>query len=143
MYDRYKGTYNNGESAFRKAQTHLEQQRTTSQPATTSVQVLRLHRTHLRVGGLTTTQGVKEDIKWYQFTNTHHHHGEDTKTPHQETSSKWCTFDIVVWIRARRLQWVGHILRMGKERKIKYTVFELFKKPFEGNLLMDVSAVDS
>ena len=65
------------------------------------------------------------------------------KTPHQEASAKWRTFDLVAWIRARRLQWVGHILRMGPERMVKQAVFELFKAPTKGNLLMDVPAVDS
>ena len=65
------------------------------------------------------------------------------KTPHQEASAKWRTFDLVAWIRARRLQWVGHILRMGPERMVKQAVFELFKAPTEGNLLMDVPAVES
>ena len=65
------------------------------------------------------------------------------KTPHQEASAKWRTFDLVAWIRARRLQWLGHILRMGPERKIKQAVFELFKAPTEGNLLMDAPVVGS
>ena len=65
------------------------------------------------------------------------------KTPHQEASAKWRTFDLVAWIRARRLQWLGHILRMGSERKIKQAVFELFKAQTEGNLLMDAPVVDS
>ena len=30
------------------------------------------------------------------------------KTPHQEASPKWRSFDIVRWIRARRLAWLGH-----------------------------------
>ena len=65
------------------------------------------------------------------------------KTPHQDASPKWRTFDLVVWTRARRLQWVGHILRMGDERKIKHVVFELYKAPSEGDLLMDALATDS
>ena len=59
------------------------------------------------------------------------------KTPHQDVSSKWKTFDIVAWIRDRRLQWLGHILRMGPERKLKQTVFEMFKHRSEGDMLMD------
>lgn len=42
------------------------------------------------------------------------------KTPHQEASSKWRTFDLVRWVRGRRLQWLIHILRMwSEERKLK------------------------
>ena len=44
---------------------------------------------------------------------------------------------IVRWIRARRLAWLGHILRLGPERKIKQAVFEMFKDRSEGDLLMD------
>ena len=47
------------------------------------------------------------------------------------------TFDMVMWIRARRLQWLGHILRMGTDRQLKHAVFEMFKDPREGDLLMD------
>ena len=32
------------------------------------------------------------------------------RTAHQEASAKWRTFNLVTWIRARRLQWLGHIL---------------------------------
>ena len=59
------------------------------------------------------------------------------KTPHQEASPKWRSFDIVRWIRARRLAWLGHILHLGPGRKINLTVFEMFKARSEGDLIMD------
>ena len=60
------------------------------------------------------------------------------KTPKQEASKKWRTFDLVAWIRARRLQWAGYILRLtDTKRKVKQAVFEMFKNPQEGDLLMD------
>ena len=65
------------------------------------------------------------------------------KTPHQEASHKWRTFDLVRWIRARRLQWLGHILRMGSERKLKQAIFEMFKARSEGDMLMDVPETTS
>ena len=37
------------------------------------------------------------------------------------------TFDLVKWITSRRLQWLGHIWRMGTDRKTKQTVFEMFR----------------
>ena len=65
------------------------------------------------------------------------------KTPHQEASPKWRSFDIVRWIRARRLDWLGHILRLGKERTIKHAIFEMFKERSEGDLLMDAPQHES
>ena len=59
------------------------------------------------------------------------------KTPHQETSSKWRSFGLVRWIRARRLVWMGHILRMGREHKLKQVVYGIFKDRQPGDLLMD------
>ena len=53
------------------------------------------------------------------------------------------TFDIVKWIRARKLQWLGHILRMTQERKIKQAVFVMFKRPLPGDILMDAPKTDS
>ena len=59
------------------------------------------------------------------------------KTQHQESSKKWQTFDLVKWVRARWLQWLGHILRMGKERMVKQAIYVMFKKRTEGDMLMD------
>ena len=64
------------------------------------------------------------------------------RTPHQEASVDK-TFDLVRWIRARRLQWLGHILRMGTERSLKRAVFVMFKSPREGDLMMDAPRHDS
>ena len=58
-------------------------------------------------------------------------------TPQQEASKKSRTFDVVMWIRARRLQWLGHILRMGTERLLKQAAFEMFRNRKEGDMLMD------
>ena len=65
------------------------------------------------------------------------------KTQQQETSAKWRSFDLVNWIRAQRLQWLGNILRIGKERNLKKTVFEMFKMRNEGDLLMDAPRTTS
>ena len=57
-------------------------------------------------------------------------------TIHEEASNDK-TFDLLMWIRARRLQWLGHILRLGTDRAIKHAAFAMYKDPQEGDLLMD------
>ena len=66
-----------------------------------------------------------------------------SKTPHEEASKDTRKFDLLRWIRARRLQWLGHIMRMGPERKLKQAVFEMFRNPKPGDLLMDAPKVKS
>ena len=41
------------------------------------------------------------------------------KTPHQEASEKTQTYNVVMGIKGRKLQWLGHILRMEKDKKGK------------------------
>ena len=65
------------------------------------------------------------------------------RSPHDEASPGTRTFDLPRWIRARRLQWLGHILRMEDDRKLKQAVFEIFKAPSQGDLLMDAPTVKS
>ena len=60
------------------------------------------------------------------------------RTPHEEASAKTQTFDIVRWIRARRLQWVGHILRMDPARMVHQALRHIAENREEGDLLMDV-----
>ena len=40
------------------------------------------------------------------------------RTAHEEANSKSQTFDVVAAIRARRLKWLGHILRMSPDRLV-------------------------
>ena len=61
----------------------------------------------------------------------------------REEASEGKTLDLVKWIRARKLQWLGHILRMGKERKVKQAIFVMFKSPQQGDMLMDAPATNS
>ena len=65
------------------------------------------------------------------------------KSPHTESSTDTQTFDLLYWIRSRRLECLGHILRMGDERKLKQAVFEMFRTPSQDDLLMDVPTVNS
>jgi hypothetical protein len=59
------------------------------------------------------------------------------KTQHQEATTKWKTFDLVKWIRARRLQWLGHLLRMGRDHMVKKAIYVMYKSRTEGDMLMD------
>ena len=59
------------------------------------------------------------------------------KTQKEEASDGSRTFDLLMWIRARRLQWLGHILRVDDGRLIKRTVQMMYEAPQEGGLFMD------
>ena len=66
------------------------------------------------------------------------------KSVHEEASSDTRTFDLVAKIRARRLQWVGHILRMeqdqnGQDRLVLKALRHMHANRTPGDLLMDVS----
>ena len=65
------------------------------------------------------------------------------RSPHAESSADTRIFDLLRWIRARRLQWLGHIMRMGDDRKLKQAVFEIFKAPSQGDILMDAPTMKS
>ena len=65
----------------------------------------------------------------------------NTKRCEATTSST--TFNAIAWIRARRLRWVGHIMRMstnsaGEPRQIKETLRVIFDHRQTGDILMDV-----
>ena len=64
------------------------------------------------------------------------------KSAHEEASVRTRTFDVVASIRARRLQWVGHILRTksdndGNHRMVYKAVRYIYDNRQEGDLLMD------
>ena len=64
-------------------------------------------------------------------------HVEAHTHTHTRTHAHTHTFDILRWIRVRRLQWFGHILRMTHERKWKQSVYELYKSPKSGRQSVD------
>ena len=62
------------------------------------------------------------------------------KTKREEARPETTSFDLVMWIRARRLKWAGHILRLDDKRLIKQTLRHIYSNPQEGDLLMDLPA---
>ena len=61
----------------------------------------------------------------------------------REEVTKGKTLDLLLWIRVRKLQWFGHIVRMDRKRKVKQAIFEMFKTPKHGGMLMDAPATKS
>ena len=61
------------------------------------------------------------------------------KTRHEEATPETRTFDIISWIRSRRLRWLGHILRLPEENKslLKEAVKHIYEHAQEGDLCMD------
>ena len=64
------------------------------------------------------------------------------RTIQEEAAKNGKTYDAVAGIRATRLRWLGHILRMkktkgGEERMIKKAVKHLYHNRAEGDILMD------
>ena len=61
----------------------------------------------------------------------------------REEATEGKTFDLVRWIRARKLQWLGHILRMGTDRMVKRAIFVMFKASQPGDMLMGAPKTES
>ena len=59
------------------------------------------------------------------------------KTIHQEAIKESCTFNLVRVIRARRLQWLGHILRLDEDRLLFKAIRLMYEGRSKGDLLMD------
>ena len=64
-------------------------------------------------------------------------HRMTTKTCKEETSEDTRTFDSVRWIRARRAQWIGHILRMDQNRMVHQVVKSMYGDRSSGDLITD------
>ena len=60
------------------------------------------------------------------------------RTKKEEVTTSTTTFNILAWIRSRRLKWTGHILRLGDDRLVKQTLRLIYDNPQEGDILMDV-----
>ena len=62
---------------------------------------------------------------------------------HTEATTDTTTFNIIAWIRARRLRWVGHIMclkttQKGAVPQLKQTLRVIYDHRQKGDLLMDV-----
>ena len=64
-------------------------------------------------------------------------------TQRQEATEATCTFNLVRAIRARRLQCLGHILRMDEGRLLRKAVQHMYTHRSEGDLLMDAPKTTS
>ena len=60
------------------------------------------------------------------------------RSRHDEASAETTSFNLVMWIRARRHKWLGHILRMDDSRLVKQAVRHMFTSRTNGDLLMDI-----
>ena len=60
------------------------------------------------------------------------------KTVAEEAVVATTTFNLLMWIRCRRLQWVGHILRMQDSRLVKRALQHIYTNRQVGDLLMDI-----
>ena len=64
------------------------------------------------------------------------------KTKQEEATAATTSFNIIAWIRSRRLKWVGHILRIpdNEKRLIKTTLKHIYNSQQPGDILMDLPA---
>ena len=62
------------------------------------------------------------------------------RSRHEEAKAVTTTFNLVQWIRARRLKWVNHILRMAENRLVHKALLYIYNNPQSGDLLMDTQA---
>ena len=65
------------------------------------------------------------------------------KTPREEAVATSCSFNLVRAIRDRRLQWLGHILRLDEDRMLQRAVKEVYDTRSEGDIMMDAPKTDS
>ena len=70
-------------------------------------------------------------------TNSKMLHRITGKSIREEASHDTRTFDLVRWVRARRTQWLGHILRMDESRMVHKAVKLMHASRAPGDLLMD------
>ena len=65
------------------------------------------------------------------------------KTQHEEAKEGSRSFDLIRAIRARRLAWLGHILRMDDDRLLAKAVRHKYDERSEGDILSDAPEPES
>ena len=65
------------------------------------------------------------------------------RTIQEEANTTTTTFEIIVWIRAHRLQWLGHILCMQADRLVHQAAHHIYENKRAGDMMMDAPAADS
>jgi hypothetical protein len=65
------------------------------------------------------------------------------KSVREEASSRTRSFDLVNWIRVRRLKFLGRVLRMEKTRPVHRLVKYKYANRLEGDFLSDAPNTDS
>ena len=65
------------------------------------------------------------------------------KTQHEEAKEGSKSFDLLRAIRARRLAWLGHILRMDEDRLLAKAVRHKYDERSEGDILSDAPKTES
>ena len=79
----------------------------------------------------------EQTIRMLNGANSKMLHRITGKSIKEEASQATRTFDLVSWIRARRAQWLGHILRMDESRMVHKAVKLIHASRTPGDLLMD------
>lgn len=73
-------------------------------------------------------------------------------TRHEEASPTTTSFNIVLWIRARRHQWMGHIMKIfvadgpkkaDNNETLKQAVQHSYNYPLEGDFIVDAPKANS
>ena len=65
------------------------------------------------------------------------------KSYREEAVEATCSFNLLRAIRARRLQWLGHILRLDEDRLLQRAVHHVYNNRCDGDILSDAPRTDS